>query len=388
MAGVKFTVHADSPTGPVVATVENVPYTGSTSILNRQYKWFSSGAVTDPGGVHDLYFVTEWAENLQPEVFVRSLQFVTAPENVTATVAPAAPNGANGWYTSPVTVTVDTGGAPLWTRQVSLDGGTTWINTDADGEATVDADGTTTVRYRAIDSGGTVADGGSLTVSIDRTAPTTGAELRPASPGAGGIYRGAVNLSLSAADGAAGSGVPAGATEYRVDGGTWTPYSHPFTVSALGAHLVEYRSSDAAGNVEAIKTLTFAIARPDAPPARDAFVGLMPRSSEISVAAFRRAGLRLRALCLGVESGRLRLSVSRRVARRLGLDGTTLASRSVRCGTDSRLSTRLKPSRRVTNALRRATGSFRATLHLRMSGESGTASDTVRLVLRGKRPRD
>jgi hypothetical protein len=260
--------------------------------------------------VHDLYFVTEWAEDLQPEVFVRTLQFITSPESVTATVTPAAPTGANGWYTSPVTVTVDTGEAPLWTRQFSLDGGITWTNTNADGAATVDAEGTTNVRSRAIDSAGTVADGGSLTVRIDRTAPTTTAELRPPSPGAGGIYRGAVTLSLSPADGAAVSGVPARATEFRVNRGAWTPYSHPFTVTALGAHLVEYRSSDAAGNVEAIKSVTFAIARPDAPPTRDAFVGLIPRSSEISVAAFRRPGLRLRALCLGVESGTLRLSVA------------------------------------------------------------------------------
>ena len=185
--------------------------------------------------MHDLYFVTEWPEDLQPEVFVRSLQFITAPESVTATVAPAEPNGANGWYTAPVTVNVDTGGAPLWTRQISLDGGATWTNTNADGEATVDVEGTTEVRYRAVDSAGVVADGGSLTVRIDRTAPTTAAELRPPTPGAGGIYRGAVNLSLSAGDGAAGSGVPAGATEYRVNGGAWTPYSHPFTLTAVGS---------------------------------------------------------------------------------------------------------------------------------------------------------
>jgi glucose/arabinose dehydrogenase/PKD repeat protein len=250
MAGVKFTVHADSPTGPVVATVENIPYTGSTSILNRQYKWFTSGAVNDPGGVHDLYFVTEWAGDLQPEVFVRTLQFITAPEKVTATVAPAAPNGSNGWYTSPVTVKVDTGGAPLWTRQVSLDGGTTWTNTNAAGEATVDADGTTTVRYRAIDSAGTVASGGSLTVSIDKTAPA---------PTVTGVQDGATygdsltrTLELGATD--ATSGVAS--TTATLDGRAVAPGALRLYQLALGEHTFVVTSTDVAGNT-GTTTLTF-----------------------------------------------------------------------------------------------------------------------------------
>jgi glucose/arabinose dehydrogenase len=74
VGGATFTVHADSPTGPVVARVRNVPHTGSTSILDRRYQWFTA-PLTDPGGVHDLYFVTEWPEGIQPEVFVRSVQF-------------------------------------------------------------------------------------------------------------------------------------------------------------------------------------------------------------------------------------------------------------------------------------------------------------------------
>ena len=250
LAGARFTVHADSPTGPVVATVENVPYTGSTSILDRRYKWFSSGAVHDPGRVHDLYFVTEWAEDLQPEVFVRTLEFVTAPEKVAATVAPAEPNGANGWYTSPVTVKVDTGGAPLWTRQVSFDGGTTWTNTNAAGEATVDADGTTTVRYRAVDSAGTVADGGTLTLSIDRTAPE---------PTATGIEDGATygdsltrNLVLGATD--ATSGVAS--TAATLDGRPVAAGPLPLHLLDLGGHTLAVTSKDVAGNT-ATRTVRF-----------------------------------------------------------------------------------------------------------------------------------
>ncbi|MFD5750891.1 PKD domain-containing protein [Streptomyces sp. NPDC127033] len=74
MAGADFTVHADSPDGPVVAKFENLPHTGSTSLSNRVYKTFTA-AVNDPGGVHDLYFVGTWPAGVQPELFVRTFTF-------------------------------------------------------------------------------------------------------------------------------------------------------------------------------------------------------------------------------------------------------------------------------------------------------------------------
>jgi cytochrome c len=256
MAGAKFTVHADSPTGPVVATVESVPYTGSTSILNRQYKWFSSGPVDDPGGVHDLYFVTEWADDLQPEVFIRTLQFVTTPGTVTAAVTPAEPNGSGGWYTTPVAVKVDTGGAPLWTRQVSLDGGTTWTNTNVSGEVTIDADGTTTVHYRAIDSAGTIADGGSLTLGIDKTAPE--ATLTGVTDGA--TYGDSVTLDVTLGGTDATSGVAASTA--TTDGRALECRSGrctlPLYLLSLGEHTLEVETTDRAGNT-GTKAVTFTV---------------------------------------------------------------------------------------------------------------------------------
>ena len=61
-------------------------------------------------------------------------------------------------------------------------------------------------------------------------------------------------------------------TEYRVDGGDWvrkanaggaSPFASTLTVSAEGAHTVEYRSADEAGNVETAKSLAFGIDLPD-----------------------------------------------------------------------------------------------------------------------------
>ena len=101
-------------------------------------------------------------------------------------------------------------------------------------------------------------------------APVTSAALDPAEPGAGGTYDGPVGVTLSAAGGAA-------FTEYRIDGGEWVrsnntggddPFETAFTVSAEGEHVVEYRSTDAAGNAEAVRSVAFTIedaGDPDAP---------------------------------------------------------------------------------------------------------------------------
>ncbi|PRX47279.1 uncharacterized protein DUF1349 [Prauserella shujinwangii] len=84
--------------------------------------------------------------------------------------------------------------------------------------------------------------------TADEEPPVTSAEVTPAEPdGAGGWYRTTPVVTLSADDGA-GSGVAA--TEYRLDGGAWQPYTAPFEVGGDGAHVVEFRSTDAAGNAE------------------------------------------------------------------------------------------------------------------------------------------
>ncbi|MEU6788721.1 ThuA domain-containing protein [Nonomuraea angiospora] len=93
----------------------------------------------------------------------------------------------------------------------------------------------------------------------DQTAPTTTAKQNPAEPnGKDGWYTAApVEVTLTAVDEENGSGVAA--TEYRVDGGAWTAYSMPFTVSGDGARTLEYRSRDGAGNVEQARSLALKI---------------------------------------------------------------------------------------------------------------------------------
>ena len=92
----------------------------------------------------------------------------------------------------------------------------------------------------------------------DTTPPQTTATLDPAAPdGENGWYLSPVRVALAATD--EGSGVAS--TEYRVDGGAWTAYTAPFTIAGDGDHAVEYRSTDAAGNVEDPRSIAVRIDR-------------------------------------------------------------------------------------------------------------------------------
>src|SRR5918992_1374052 len=71
--------------------------------------------------------------------------------------------------------------------------------------------------------------------------------------GDNGWYVSPVRVTLSTEAGAT--------TEYKVGDGAFQAYDGPFTLDADGTHEVTYRSTDAAGNVEADKTLTVKIDR-------------------------------------------------------------------------------------------------------------------------------
>jgi hypothetical protein len=85
--------------------------------------------------------------------------------------------------------------------------------------------------------------------------PTTTAQLNGADPEPS--YDGPVEVTLSATDGAGGSGVAS--TEYALDGGAFQEYTGPFTVSGVGPHEVEFFSTDEAGNVEETQSVSFEI---------------------------------------------------------------------------------------------------------------------------------
>lgn len=95
------------------------------------------------------------------------------------------------------------------------------------------------------------------------TAPTTTASVLP--DPVDGKVAGSATVVLTATDDGPASSI---ATEYRVDNGGFQPYAGPIVLSAVGAHKVEYRSTDGEGLVEPTKQVAFEIvAAPAAPVA-------------------------------------------------------------------------------------------------------------------------
>jgi arabinogalactan endo-1,4-beta-galactosidase len=70
-----------------------------------------------------------------------------------------------------------------------------------------------------------------------------------------GWYNEDVNVTLNASDNQSG----VAGTEYKVNDGNWQTYQAPFVVSGEGENVVQYRSTDKNGNVEAAQSVTVKI---------------------------------------------------------------------------------------------------------------------------------
>ena len=95
-----------------------------------------------------------------------------------------------------------------------------------------------------------------LEIAIDTTAPVTAVRLDGVRQ-SGDTFKGPVTVTLTPADGELGSGVVS--TAYNLDDAGWTTYSGPLRVTRRGTHHVDYRSVDAAGNVEQTREVRFKI---------------------------------------------------------------------------------------------------------------------------------
>ena len=381
-------------TQPVDVALAAADEAGGSQLDFIQYRidggtWLTyTGPVTvDTEGAHQVqYRAIDRAGNLEAQKAVAVNLDSQAPE-VEVAVSPELA-GDSGWYDRAARVMIDPFdgyGSGVAATEYAVNGGAWQAYT---GALDLGQDGTYAIAYRATDRAGNMSAAGQpVTVRVDRTAPVTSALLNDAAPV--GAYAGAVRLELGAVD--AGSG--AVATEFRVDGGAWTPYAGAFTVAGDGVHRVEFRSVDAAGNPEPTRQVAFTIGVGSAPPPPldggqaapdpEPWVGLSAVArSRSTVSAFRRGRLRVAISCQSVERGTLRLTVSRRVARRLGLDSRTLARARVRCD-GAATTVALKPGRAVWRALAgRKGGTIRATLSVRLTGADGTVSDSARLSLR------
>ena len=170
-----------------------------------------------------------------------------------------------------------------------------------------------------------------------------------------------------------------------------------FRVTGAGPHTVEFRSIDAAGNVESTQAADFEIGAtapaPTAPagdqplpPAIDtpAAFRLGSVASRIGARRFGRSGLRVRVACTGAMTGTAQLRVSAATARKLKLGRRTVASRGVRCYGAHTATVTLKPAKALRRKLvkgARGSRSVRLTLTVRMADVPKPATSTRKAVV-------
>jgi peptidoglycan/xylan/chitin deacetylase (PgdA/CDA1 family) len=166
-------------------------------------------------------------------------------------------NGATcstGWYNASVTVRLNaadpTGGSGVAATYYTTDGTTpTTASTKYSGRFTVTATGT--VKFFSVDVAGNVEPVESQTIQIDTAAPTTAILCNGAS--CASSYSSSATVTLAAVD-TGGSGVAS--THFTTNGTTPTlsspTYTGPLTLRATTT--VKFRSWDAAGNVETVRT--------------------------------------------------------------------------------------------------------------------------------------
>jgi hypothetical protein len=176
------------------------------------------------------------------------------------------PNTA-GWNKANVTVTLNAtdnqGGSGVQKITYSASGAQTIAQTDAPGnsvEVALDQEGTTTLTYYATDKAANVEDQKTLTLKIDKSAPTGTVFIND---GASRTCSRSVTLTLSATDpSAGGSGVSQmriSNTQSGLSSASWEAYSttKAWTLSSgQGTKTVYVRYRDGAGNESTVVTDT------------------------------------------------------------------------------------------------------------------------------------
>lgn len=200
------------------------------------------------------------------------------------TAASVAGQQRQGWYTSDATVTLQVYGNPnnVSSTVYSLNGGASWTGYTV--PIVLRDSGVHVLQYRSTDLAGNVEPVQAVTVKIDRLPPVTLPQVN-GTAGEGGWYTSASLVTMSTYD--VHSGVDSTeyaltvtASTYGQQGHGFVPYTGPIALDE-GKYRLQFRSTDAAGNVETAQTADVFIDR--TAPAVTLFMNGTPVVSGMSV---------------------------------------------------------------------------------------------------------
>jgi hypothetical protein len=214
---------------------------------------YAAGGVTLTDGLHTVsYWSEDVAGNVEAMKVTATIKVDTVAPTTTLATSPASPNGSNGWFRLPsvsFTLTGSDATSGVATRLYTIDGGPTLT---AAGTVTISSPGDHVVTYWSVDNAGNAGAVQTAQVKVDAVAPTTTLTTSPSAPDGTNDWfrRSSVVFTLAATD--ATSGVSS--TTYTVDGGAAQSYTGPVTIGTQGDHTITFWSTDAAGNVEVVRT--------------------------------------------------------------------------------------------------------------------------------------
>ena len=110
-----------------------------------------------------------------------------------------------------------------------------------------------------------------------------------------------------------------------------------------------------------------------------------PATKNMTVARFLANKLTFTARCVSAGSGTLTLSVTKAVADRIGLKGTTLGTADATCDANGRFTTKVKPNKKARDALEDYRRAVPATATLALAGPIGQTTVTRTLTLKGSK---
>ena len=116
-----------------------------------------------------------------------------------------------------------------------------------------------------------------------------------------------------------------------------------------------------------------------AAPEQSAWFGV-GKPAKTTVATFAKRGLSVQVTCTEAMSGTAKLTLSSKLRKRLGLRSGTLATSAVKCAGAGSKTIKLKPSKAVQRALKKAKGSVKVTLGVSLRAPGESAKKATRAV--------
>lgn len=237
-----------------------------------EWQPYTAPVVVDEVGEHSVrYRATDKAGNAAEE---KSADFEVAapptddetPPETSATVSGEQDDAGAYLGMATVTVTASDTGSGVNTIEYAIGADGDWQTYTA--PVMVHEVGEHSVRYRATDRSGNVADEKSVDFTVveppsqDQTPPETSVALA-GDKNSDGAFITSAEATLTATDD--DSGVDK--AEYSLDGGPYLEYSSPVIVDRVGYHTFAHRATDKAGNTSEAKQSSFTVAAGGGVPA-------------------------------------------------------------------------------------------------------------------------